>query len=79
VYTRLTQPRAWRFQRAHNLKPVVMIVNDVKMHVRTSKTPPSDSSGGRGLGGLIADIKNSYIQVAISIGRSGSGGEIGSS
>lgn len=33
-----------------------MIVKDVKVHVKTSSTPPTDSSGGNGLGGLTVAI-----------------------
>ena len=53
-----TEPRARRSHRTHNLKMVVMIVKEVKVHVRTSKIPPIDSSGGSGLGGTTAAIEN---------------------
>jgi hypothetical protein len=56
VSARGTFPRACRLHRAHNLSIVLITVNDVKTHVRTSSIPPTDSSGGRGLGGCTADI-----------------------
>jgi hypothetical protein len=33
------------------------MVKDVRMHVRTSKTRPSDSSGGSGFGGSMVDME----------------------
>jgi len=49
-----------------------MIVKDVKIHVRTSRIPPTDSLGGSGLGGTTAAIedlwrywRNKYAQVVI--------------
>jgi hypothetical protein len=67
VSVRRTQPIARRFHLVHNLNPVVTIVNDVNILVRTSSIPPTDSSGGRGLGGTTAAITwQGYWSVTLS-------------
>jgi hypothetical protein len=52
-----TQPRARLPYLAHSLERVVSIVRDVRTQVRVRRTPPRDSSGGRGLGGITVDIE----------------------
>lgn len=54
---RCTQPRARRPKRAQILSIVVKIVKDVRIHVSINSVPPTDSSGGNGLGGSTADIE----------------------
>jgi hypothetical protein len=64
---RQTQPIARRFHLVHSLNPVVTMVNDVNMLVRTSSIPPTDSSGGRGFGGTTAAIAwQKYWSVSLS-------------
>jgi hypothetical protein len=55
--TEHTQPRARLPYLAHNLERVVSIVRDVRTQVRVRRTPPRDSSGGSGLGGIIVDME----------------------